>query len=56
VTALTALLDACVLFPAPVRDLLMEFAVAGFYRARWTDEIHDEWISRSFHRPAGVPA
>ena len=22
----------------------MEFAVAGMFRARWTDRIHDEWI------------
>jgi hypothetical protein len=41
---LTALLDACVLYPAPVRDLLIETADMGLYRARWTDDIHDEWI------------
>ena len=23
----------------------MQFAVAGLYRARWTEQIHDEWIS-----------
>jgi hypothetical protein len=44
VTAFTAVFDACVLYPAPLRDILMEFAVAGLFRARWTDEIHDEWI------------
>lgn len=37
-------LDACVLYPAPVRDLLMELAVAGLYKAHWSDEIHDEWM------------
>jgi len=44
VAVLTALYDACVLYPAPVRDLLLNLAEAGLVRARWTDEIHDEWI------------
>lgn len=39
-----AVYDANVLFPAPLRDLLMHLALAGLYRARWTDRIHDEWI------------
>jgi hypothetical protein len=30
----TALLDACVLYPAPIRDALMSFHVAGFYAAK----------------------
>jgi len=40
----TALYDACVLYPAPLRDLLMRLAMTDLYRARWTDQIHDEWI------------
>lgn len=40
----TALLDACVLHPAPVRDLLIETANVGIFRARWSDDIHEEWI------------
>lgn len=40
----TALLDACVLYPAPVRDLLIETANTHVYRARWSDDIHEEWI------------
>lgn len=36
--------DACVLYPAPLRDLLMELALAGMYKSHWTDAIHDEWI------------
>lgn len=39
-----ALLDACVLYPAPIRDLLMRLAVTGIFRPRWSDMIHDEWI------------
>lgn len=40
---LTVLYDACVLYPAPLRDLLMRLALAKLFQARWTDEIHDEW-------------
>lgn len=38
-----AVLDSCVLFPAPLRDLLMHLTLAGAFQARWTDRIHDEW-------------
>lgn len=41
---ITAVLDACVLYPAPIRDLFMNLAVFDAFRARWTEEIHDEWI------------
>jgi predicted nucleic acid-binding protein len=41
----TALLDACVLYPAPVRDLLIETANTHVYRARWSNHIHEEWIA-----------
>ena len=37
--------DACVLYPAPVRDLLMEIAISGLVRAKWTEQIHQEWMS-----------
>jgi predicted nucleic acid-binding protein len=43
--AYTVILDACVLYPAPLRDLLMSLAVEGLFRARWTHDIHDEWIN-----------
>ena len=43
-TRLVALLDANVLYPAPIRDLLLQLAAAGHYHARWSDDIHDEWI------------
>ncbi len=39
-----ALYDSCVLYPAPLRDLLVRLAGAGLVQARWTDEIHEEWI------------
>lgn len=34
--------DACVLHPAPLRDLLIRIAQAGIVRARWSDRILDE--------------
>lgn len=40
----TAILDACVLYPAPLRDFLMHLALLDLFRARWTEEIHAEWI------------
>ena len=36
-------LDANVLFPFRVRDVLLTFAQDGLFRARITDEILDEW-------------
>ncbi len=38
----TVVYDACVLFPAALRDLLMRLSLAGLCRARWTEEILDE--------------
>jgi hypothetical protein len=43
--AFTALYDACVLYPAPIRDVLMRLALTDLYRARWTHMIHEEWIN-----------
>ncbi len=41
---LIAVYDACVLYPAPLRDLLMRLAVADLCRAKWTEQIHQEWM------------
>jgi PIN domain len=43
-TQYTVVLDACVLYPAPVRDILLSLAHQGIYHARWTATINDEWI------------
>ena len=40
--AFIVIYDACVLYPAPLRDLLIRVADAGLVRARWTDAILDE--------------
>lgn len=43
-THFTVVYDACVLYPAPLRDFLVRLAVTGAFRARWTEAIHDEWV------------
>ena len=45
VNRFTVIYDACVLYPAPLRDLLMRLALTDLYRARWSDQIHEEWIT-----------
>lgn len=40
----TVIYDACVLYPAPLRDLLMQLALTGMFRARWSAHIQNEWI------------
>lgn len=40
----TVMLDACVLYPAPLRDLLLELAATDLFRAKWTEQIEQEWI------------
>jgi len=44
VSQLTVIYDACVLYPAPLRSLLMYLAMTDLFRARWTDAIHEEWM------------
>lgn len=41
---LVAVYDACVLYPAPLRDLLLQLATTGIFQAKWSGKIHDEWM------------
>lgn len=43
-TSFTALFDACVLYRAPVRDLLMRCALTDLFRPKWSEQINEEWI------------
>lgn len=36
--------DACVLYPANLRDLLLHLALTNLFKAKWSDDIHREWI------------
>ena len=40
----TAFFDANVLYPAELRNLLMHLALAGIFRATWSNAVHHEWI------------
>ena len=46
----TAIYDACVPHPAPLRDLLLRVALTDLFRARWTEEIHAEWVGSVLER------
>jgi hypothetical protein len=40
----TALFDANVLYSIPVTDIVLELASTGLFRARWSNDIHNEWV------------
>ena len=37
-------LDACVLYPAGLRSLMMWLAVHGMIQPKWSEQIHEEWM------------
>lgn len=37
-------LDACVLFPALVREIVLGAAARGLFRPRWSARVLDEWL------------
>ncbi|MCC6444364.1 MAG: PIN domain-containing protein [Armatimonadetes bacterium] len=39
-----AVIDACVLFSAALRDLVMRLTVRFVFQPVWTERIHEEWI------------
>jgi len=39
-----AVYDACVLYPFHLRNVLIQCAFDGLVAARWTDNIHAEWM------------
>src|ERR1700722_6072781 len=42
----SVLLDACVLYPQTLRDLLLSVASTGLFQARWTERINEEWVEK----------
>jgi PIN domain len=46
---LIAFLDANVLYPARLRDLLMHLAMRRLFRPRWSARVHEEWITAVLH-------
>lgn len=52
----TVILDANVLYPNLLRDILLSLAAAGLYHARWTARINDEWTRNlAANMPEVVP-
>lgn len=49
-----ALLDANILYSAPLRDLFLELAVTGLFGVRWSQEIHAEWTTALLRNHSGV--
>lgn len=39
-----AVCDACILYPFHLRNVIVQAGVDRLVHARWTDEIHDEWM------------
>jgi predicted nucleic acid-binding protein len=56
VTRPAAVLDANVLYPARLRDLFLRLAIAGLYRALWTERILDECFDNLLADRPDVPA
>jgi predicted nucleic acid-binding protein len=55
--AFIVIYDACVLYPAPLRDLLIRVAGIGVVRAHWSDRILDECFRNILaNRPDLQPA
>ena len=48
----TVIYDACLFYPAPLRDLMIRLAQTRHFHARWTEEIQREWLTALLrHRP-----
>lgn len=41
----TVIYDACLFYPAPLRDLMIRLAQTRRFHARWTEEIQHEWLA-----------
>ena len=39
-----AILDACVMYPITLTNVLAQLAVDGLYTAKWTKQIDEEWV------------
>ncbi len=46
----TVVYDACLFYPAPLRDLMVRLAQTRRFRARWSQQIQDEWVHTLLHK------
>jgi hypothetical protein len=47
--------DASILYPFHLRNIVVQIAVDRLVDARWTDEIHDEWIRNLVANRPAIP-
>jgi hypothetical protein len=50
-----AFLDADVLYPASLRNLLMRLALNGLFQARWSAGVHEEWMGAVLRDRPDIP-
>src|SRR5882724_3665503 len=50
-----AVFDACILYPFHLRNVVVQAAVDCLVAARWTDEIHDEWMRNLIANTPAIP-
>ena len=53
---LRAFLDASVLYPVSLRQLLMRLALENLYQPKWSAAVHDEWIRSVLRDNPHIPA
>ena len=51
-----AVLDACVLYPTVLREILLGVARMGLYEPRWSERLIEEWIRATAKLGAGAQA
>ncbi len=49
------MLDACVLYPFHLKNIVVQVAVDRLIDARWMDVIHDEWIRSLAANVSAIP-
>lgn len=50
-----AVLDACILYPFHLRNIVVQAAVDRLIDARWTNAIHNEWIQNLVTSAPAIP-
>lgn len=52
---ITAFLDASVLYPAHLRDILMRLASYGLFNLRWSAQVQNEWVAALTRNRPDIP-
>jgi hypothetical protein len=50
----TVIYDSNILFGSFLRNVMIHLAQAGIYRAKWTNDIHNEWMPRLMEKYPNV--